>query len=306
MNILDMIGGTPLLELSNIGAIAPGIKILAKAEFVNPSGSVKDRAAKAMILDGIERGALTRDKMLVDATSGNTGISYSMLGASLGYKVQLYMPSNTSFERKAIIRRLGASIVETDPLSGSDGAFIAAKEAVERNPEAYFYPDQYNNPANARAHYEGTGKEIWEQTGGRITHFLSVTGTSGSFSGTAARLKEENPHVTTIAVQPSSPLHGIEGAKHLASTIKPGILNEAAIDRIISIETETAYATARQLALKEGLFVGVSSGANVAAALECAKTAPEGSVLVTILCDSGSRYMSDSFWETRFEGGTGI
>jgi len=244
--------------------------------------------------------------MLVDATSGNTGISYSMLGASLGYKVQLYMPSNTSFERKAIIRRLGASIVETDPLSGSDGAFIAAKEAVERNPEAYFYPDQYNNPANARAHYEGTGKEIWEQTGGRITHFLSVTGTSGSFSGTAARLKEENPHVTTIAVQPSSPLHGIEGAKHLASTIKPGILNEAAIDRIISIETETAYATARQLALKEGLFVGVSSGANVAAALECAKTAPEGSVLVTILCDSGSRYMSDSFWETRFEGGTGI
>jgi cysteine synthase B len=295
--ILDMVGNTPLIELTTLSEQFDGVKIMGKAEFVNPSGSVKDRAARAMILDGVSRGLLTTDKILVDATSGNTGIAYAMFGAALGYKVSLFMPANTSIERKRMMGYLGAEILETDPMQSSDGAYLAVQEAVANEPEKYFYPDQYNNPANSRAHYDTTGPEIWEQTKQKVTHFVSGMGTSGTFTGTSRRLKEFNPAVRAIAVQPSSPLHGIEGTKHMASTIKPGIFDESLQDEIIPVTTELAYAVTRNLALKEGVFAGVSSGANVAAALKVAETAPKGSVIVTVLCDSGNRYLSDRFWE---------
>ncbi|MDR1728936.1 MAG: cysteine synthase family protein [Acidobacteriota bacterium] len=297
--ILDLVGETPLLELVTLSQPYrhKDVAILAKAEFLNPSGSVKDRAAKAMLLDGVGRGLLDIGKAVIDATSGNTGISYAMMGAALGYRVLLYMPANTSPERKRMIRRFGAEVVETDPLLGSDGAFLAVREAVKASPSRYFYPDQYNNPANAQAHFDGTGREVWEQTAGRVTHFVAGMGTSGTFTGTARRLKRENPAVRTLAVQPSSPFHGIEGTKHMASTIRPGIMDESLQDGVIEIETELAYEITRRLALQEGIFAGVSSGANVAAAMKAAEDAPPGSVIVTVLCDSGSRYTSDRFWE---------
>ncbi|MDR0851536.1 MAG: cysteine synthase family protein [Clostridiales Family XIII bacterium] len=303
MHILDMVGNTPLVELTYFSKAFHDITIFAKAEFVNPSGSVKDRAAKAMLLDGIEKGLLTKEKTIIDATSGNTGIAYAMFGAALGYKVTLYMPANTNLERKRMIGYLGATIIETDPLQSSDGAFLAVQEAVKADPEQYFYPDQYNNPANSGAHYRTTGAEIWEQTGHCVTHFVSGMGTSGTFSGTSRRLKDERASIKTIAVQPSSPFHGIEGTKHMDSTIKPGIFDESLQDAIIPVETERAYEITRNLALKEGVFAGISSGANVAAALKVAETAPEGSTIVTILCDSGSRYISDHFWEPPAEDG---
>ncbi|MDR3365032.1 MAG: cysteine synthase family protein [Clostridiales Family XIII bacterium] len=297
MRILDMVGNTPLIELANMAKAFPGVTVLGKAEFANPSGSVKDRAAKAMLLDGIEKGLLTKGKTVADATSGNTGIAYAMIGAALGYRVSLYMPANTSMERKRMIRYLGAEIVETSPLESSDGAFRAVREALAREPGRYFYPDQYNNPANPGAHYETTGREIWEQTGRSVTHFAASMGTSGTFTGAARRLKEENPNVRAIAVQPDSPFHGIEGTKHMASTIRPGILDESLQDDVVYVTTEEAYETTRRLALQEGIFAGISSGANVAAALKIAGAAPAGSVIVTILCDSGARYLSDRFWD---------
>lgn len=300
-NILDTIGSTPLIELGAMAQPSPGVRILAKAEFLNPSGSVKDRAAGAMLLDGIDSGLLTKDKAIIDATSGNTGIAYAMIGARLGYRVVLYMPANTSIERKRMMRHLGAEIVETDPLQSSDGAFLAVQDAVSADPDRYFYPDQYNNPANVTAHFNGTGAEIWQQTAGSVTHFISVMGTSGTFTGTSKRLKQENPSVKTIAVQPDSPLHGIEGTKHMGSTIKPGILDESLQDEVIAVATEEAYEATRRLAREEGIFVGISSGANVAAALKAATDAPDGSVIVTILCDSGSRYSADRFWEPETE-----
>jgi cysteine synthase B len=292
-----MVGNTPLLELGNLSGSYGGVRILAKAEFANPSGSVKDRAAKAMLKDGIDRGLLTKDKAVIDATSGNTGIAYAMIGAALGYRVILYMPANTSLERNGMMRHLGAEIVETDPLQSSDGAFLAVQKAVAQDPDRYFYPDQYNNPANPLAHYNGTGREIWEQTDRQISHFVSVMGTSGTFTGTSRRLKAENPKIKTIAVQPSSPFHGIEGTKHMGSTIPPGILDKSLQDDVIEIETEKAYEITRRLALEEGVFVGISSGANVAAAMKIAETAPKDAVIVTVLCDSGSRYTNDRFWE---------
>ncbi|MDR0875436.1 MAG: cysteine synthase family protein [Clostridiales Family XIII bacterium] len=292
-----MVGNTPLLELENISRPYGGVRILAKAEFANPSGSVKDRAAKAMLKDGIDRGLLTKDKAVIDATSGNTGIAYAMIGSALGYKVILYMPANTSLERKGIMRHFGAEIVETDPLQSSDGAFLAVQKAVGEDPDKYFYPDQYNNPANPLAHYNGTGREIWEQTDHQISHFVSVMGTSGTFTGTSRRLKDENPKIKTIAAQPSSPFHGIEGTKHMGSTITPGILDPRLQDDLIEVETESAYEITRRLALEEGIFAGISSGANVAAAMKIAETAPKDAVIVTVLCDSGSRYTTDRFWE---------
>jgi cysteine synthase B len=298
MYLLDMVGNTPVLELKKITAAAgTGVTLLAKAEFCNPSGSVKDRAAKAMLTDGIKRKALTGEKAIIDATSGNTGISYAMLGAALGYAVVLYMPQNTSAERKHIIRHYGAKIVETSPLEGSDGAFIAVREVVAATPELYFYPDQYNNPLNPNAHYNGTGAEIWRQTEGKITHFITGMGTSGTFMGASRRLKEENPDIQTIAVQPESPFHGIEGTKHMGSTIRPGIFDENMQDGVVTVSTEEAYDMARRLAREEGVFTGISSGANVAAAMKLAKSIPDDSVIVTVLCDSGSRYISDMFWE---------
>jgi cysteine synthase B len=263
---------------------------------MNPSGSVKDRAAKAMILDGIARGKLTPRKTIIDATSGNTGIAYAMIGAVLGYKVVLFMPQNTSVERKRIIGHYGATIVETDPLEGSDGAYLAVKARVESEPDRYFYPDQYNNSVNPLVHYTTTGQEIWEQTQHRVTHFITSVGTSGTFVGSARRLKEENPLIKTLVVQPASPLHGIEGTKHMASSIKPGILDEALQDGVITVTTEEAYAMTRRLAKSQGLFVGVSSGANVAAALKLQRSLTADALVVTILCDNGSRYTAESFW----------
>jgi cysteine synthase B len=306
MRLLDSVGNTPLIELGRIAAAAPGVRLLAKAEFFNPSGSVKDRAARAMLLDGLESGALSAGKRIADATSGNTGIAYAMMGAALGFGVRLYMPRNTSIERKRFLRAYGAEIVETDPLEGSDGAFLAVRAAVAENPAAFFYPDQFNNTANPRAHFETTGAEIWEQTGRGITHFITGMGTSGTFVGAARRLKAENPAIRAIAVQPDAPFHGIEGTKHMASTIKPGILDESLQDGVAPVTTEAAYDMTRRLAREEGLFVGVSSGGNVAAALALAKTLPAGAVVVTVLCDSGSRYMSDLFWDDTVSDGGGI
>jgi cysteine synthase B len=306
MKLPDSIGNTPLLELGRIAAEAPGVRLLAKAEFCNPSGSVKDRAARAMILAGTLSGALSAGKVIIDATSGNTGIAYAMLGAALGFGVRLYMPRNSSVERKKILRAYGAEIVETDPLAGSDGAFLAVRAAVTANPDAFFYPDQFNNAANPQAHFETTGAEIWEQTGRAVTHFITGMGTSGTFVGVSRRLKSENPAIRTIAVQPDTPFHGIEGTKHMASTIKPGILDESLQDGALPVTTEAAYEMTRRLAREEGVFVGVSSGGNVAAALALAKTLPAGAVVVTVLCDSGSRYISDVFWDGTVSDGGGI
>jgi cysteine synthase B len=297
MNILDLVGNTPLLELKKISQESPGVLIYAKAEFYNPSGSIKDRAAKAMILDGMEKGILTADKTIIDATSGNTGIAYAMFGAALGFPVTLYLPANASRERKGIMKAYGARIVETSPLESSDGAFLAVQAAAASEPDRFFYPNQYNNDANWKAHYTGTGAEIWEQTGRRLTHFIAGMGTSGTFMGTSRRLKDYNGNIHAAAIQPDSPFHGIEGTKHMGSTIKPGFYNESFPDSFVVVNTENAYAMTRRLAREEGLFVGISSGANVLGALQLARTLPAGSVVVTVLCDGGSRYLSDPIWE---------
>lgn len=296
MRLADLVGNTPLIELPNISSDTPHVTIAAKAEFMNPSGSVKDRAARAMIMAGERSGALSGGRIILDATSGNTGIAYAMLGASLGYPVRLFMPRNASPERKRIIRGYGAEIVETSPLEGSDGAFLAARAEAEENPGRYFYPDQYNNPENPRTHYETTGEEIWRQSGGRVTHFISGMGTSGTFMGVSRRLRELRADVRAVAAQPDSPFHGIEGTKHMASTIKPGIYDENAADEVVTVSTEEAYAMTRRLARDEGVFVGISSGANAAAALALAHALPDGSFVVTILCDHGTRYLSEDFW----------
>jgi cysteine synthase B len=295
MNILDLVGSTPLLELKKISRA--GAQLFAKAEFCNPSGSVKDRAAKAMILDGIKRGSLKPGKTIIDATSGNTGIAYAMMGAYLGYPVKLYLPANASSERKGLMKRYNAEIVETDPLESSDGALLAARKEVAEHPENYFYPNQYANDENWKAHYNGTAPEIWDQTNHGITHFICGMGTSGTFTGCAKRLKELNPNVKVIAVQPDSPFHGIEGTKHMASTIKPDFYDETLPDEFAEVNTEESYVLARRLAAEEGLFVGVSSAANVLAALHLAKKLPPDAVVVTILCDGGIRYLSEPFWE---------
>lgn len=303
MNILDSIGYTPLIELNRINNRKNGVKVFAKAEFFNPSGSVKDRAAKNMILTAIDEGKLTKDKTILDATSGNTGIAYAMIGAALGYKVELCMPANASIERKKILTAYGANIIETDPLESSDGAFLTAKKLAKENPDKYFYPDQYNNDANWQTHYNSTAEEILRQTDKKVTHFLSGAGTSGTFIGTARKLKEYG--VKAILMQPDSPFHGLEGMKHMETTITPGFFDKTIADEIVTVSTEAAYETARQLAKKEGLFVGVSSGANVYAALEYAENLPSGSVVVTILCDCGSRYLSEAVFED-YEEGAGI
>ncbi|MDR3354542.1 MAG: cysteine synthase family protein [Synergistaceae bacterium] len=298
IRMIDLIGNTPLIDLARISAEVPGVRLAAKGEFFNPSGSVKDRAARAMILGGIESGELSKGTTIIDATSGSTGISYAMIGAALAFPVKLYLPANASAGRKEIIKNYGAEIVETSPLEGSDGAYTAAREEARAHPELYFYPDQYNNPANPKAHYDTTGVEIWDQSGGMVTHFITGMGTSGTLMGVSKRLKHFNPEIRIKAVQPNSPFHGIEGTKHMDSTIKPGIYDESAADGVITVTTEAAYEMTRRLAREEGIFAGVSSGANVAAALSYAKTLPEGALVVTILCDQGTRYLSEHFWES--------
>jgi len=293
-SILDTVGNTPVIELKRISVGINGVSVFAKAEYFNPSGSVKDRAARAMILHGIRTEQLTKEKIILDSTSGNTGVAYAMFGAALGYKVKLFMPSNASLERKKIIRAYSAEIVETDPLEGSDGAYIAAMKEAGDNPDKYFFPNQYDNFENLRAHYETTGVELYEQC--KPTHFVAGTGTSGTFTGTSKRLKDCDPSVQIILMQPNSPFHGLEGMKRLDATIKPKIFDEKIADRQFDVKTEDAYKTAHRLASEEGLFVGISSGANVYAALELAKTLPEGSRIATILCDNGYRYLSEPLW----------
>ncbi len=293
-SLLDLIGHTPLLKLQHLNG-NPRVEIFGKAEWANPGGSVKDRAALKMILEGEASGALTPEKTIIDATSGNTGIAYAMIGAVRGYRVKLCLPRNASEERKAILRAYGAEIVLTNPLNGTDGAIIEARRLVEEQPEKYFYPDQYNNPANWRAHYETTGVEILAQTEERVTHFVAGLGTSGTFVGVARRLREWRPNVELISVEPDSPLHGLEGMKHMATALVPGIYDPTLADERIEVSTESAYEMARLLARREGWFVGVSSAANVLAALQVARRIEEG-VVVTILCDGGGKYLSERFW----------
>jgi S-sulfo-L-cysteine synthase (O-acetyl-L-serine-dependent) len=298
-DLISSIGQTPLIRLSRIvGTVLTEVEVYAKAEHLNPGGSVKDRPALSMILDGIQSGKLTKDKILLDATSGNTGIAYAMIGAALGYRVTLCLPKNASIERKKILKIYGAEIIETSPLNGTDGAQIVAKEMAEKEPDKYFYPDQYNNDANWRAHYETTAPEIWKQTEGRVTHFVAGLGTSGTFMGTARRLKEFRPQIKVISMQPDSPMHGLEGMKHMETAIVPGIYDPTFADETIEVSTDDAMETMRRLAREEGLFVGVSAGANVFAAIEVAKRLPAGSVVVTVLCDTGSRYLSEDIWES--------
>jgi S-sulfo-L-cysteine synthase (O-acetyl-L-serine-dependent) len=294
----SQIGNTPLLRLRNIPRDLPvGVNLFVKAEHLNPGGSVKDRAALAMIVDGERSGRLYPGKTIIDATSGNTGIAYAMLGAVRRYPVTLCLPKNASEERKRILQLLGATLIETDPLRGTDGAQVLAREIAERDPQKYFYPDQYSNDANWRAHFEGTGREIWEQTGGRVTRFISGLGTCGTFVGVTRRLKELNPLVRAISMEPDSPIHGLEGLKHLPSSKMPSIFDPTLADAKVEVATEAAQAMTRRLAREEGLFVGVSSGANVLAALRLASELPPDSVVVTILCDGGERYLSERFWD---------
>jgi cysteine synthase B len=291
------IGNTPLIRLRGVTRDLPEtIAIYAKAEHLNPGGSVKDRAALAMILEGESGGRLTPDRIILDATSGNTGIAYAMIGAARGYRVRLCLPRNAGFERKRILRLYGAELVETDPREGLDGPQRLAQRLAAEQPDAYFYPNQYDNPANWRAHYEGTAPEIWAQTAGRVTHFLAGVGTSGTFTGTVRRLRELNPSLKAVLMQPDSPLHGLEGMRHVETSLVPGIFDASLADERVEISTEEAQAMARRLALEEGLFVGVSSGANVAAALRYARGLARGSVVVTVLCDGGGRYLSEEFW----------
>jgi len=288
------IGHTPLLRLRLFDSdLSAGIQVFAKAEHLNPGGSVKDRAALSMILEGERSGKLKPGMTIIDATSGNTGIAYAMIGASRGYRVKVCLPKNASPARKRILRSFGVEIVETDPLLSTDGAQLIARELFAENPEKYFYPDQYNNDANWLAHYETTGNEIWEQTEGRVTHFVTGLGTSGTFVGVSRRLHELNPGVKTIAVQPESPLHGLEGLKHMATAITPGIFDASLVAETLEVATEDALLMTSKLAREEGLLVGPSSGANVFAAWHVAASLGEPAVVVTVLCDSGERYLSD-------------
>jgi cysteine synthase B len=294
MSVLDAVGNTPVIELKNITVGIKGISLFVKLEHLNPSGSVKDRAAKAMIQRGIYDGKLTKDKTILDSTSGNTGIAYAIFGAALGYKVKLFMPSNASAERKKLIRAYGAEIIETDPLEGSDGAYRRAVELAEQETDKYFFPNQYDNFENLRVHYDTTGIELYKQC--KPTHFVAGTGTSGTFMGVSKRLKTFDTSIQIVLMQPDSPFHGLEGMKHMETTIKPKIFDESIADARIEVKTEDAYKMARRLAIEEGLFIGVSSGANVHAALELAKTLPKGSRVATILCDNGYRYLSEPLW----------
>jgi cysteine synthase B len=275
------------------------VRVFGKAEFFNPGGSVKDRPALNMILNGEESGQLTRGKILLDSTSGNTGIAYAMICASRGYGVKLCLPSNASPERKQILRAFGAELVLTDPAEGSDGAIRVCKQIYSENPETYFYPDQYSNDANWQAHYATTGPEIIEQTDGAVTDFVALLGTSGTFMGVARRLKDDLPHVRCYSAQPAGPLHGLEGTKHMPSAIRPRIYDPTLADGNIWLETEDAYEMARRLAREEGLLVGISAAANVVAATQIAESlAAEGEsgAVVTILCDGGQKYLSEHFW----------
>ena len=297
----DLVGNTPLVRLRTIEKDAPGVELYGKAEFFNPGGSVKDRPALNMILEGEKSGQLRPGKIILDATSGNTGIAYAMIGAARGYKVRLCLPKNVSPERKKILSAYGAEIVYTPPGEQSDGAIRKVKQLYAEEPDLYFYPDQYGNDANWQAHYKTTGPEIWEQTDRRITHFVAGLGTTGTMMGVGRYLREVKPAVRLISMQPDSPFNGLEGLKHLETAIVPPIYDPTVADENVECRTEDAYVMVKRLAREEGLLVGISAGGNVHSALQIAKSAPPGSVLVTVLCDSADRYLSERFW-TEGEG----
>jgi S-sulfo-L-cysteine synthase (O-acetyl-L-serine-dependent) len=295
-SVIDLIGGTPLIRLRAFGAETPGVELYAKAEFQNPGGSVKDRAAASILREATRNGWLRDGVTILDATSGNTGIAYAMISAAYGYRLKLCMPANVTPERTRTLKAYGAELVLTDPMEGTDGAIREARRLFAADPQRYFYADQYNNEANWRAHYEGTGPEIIEQTEGRITHFVAGLGTSGTFMGVGRRLREFNPDIQLISVQPDSPMHGVEGLKHMETAIKPGIYDDTLADEDVRITTERAYAYTRRLASEEGMLVGVSSGAALAAALDLASRIRKG-VVVLVCPDSGTRYLTERFWE---------
>jgi cysteine synthase B len=298
--LLSTIGNTPLIRLGKIPTEFPGIEILGKAEYFNPGGSVKDRAAYSMVLDGERSGKLNHSRVILDSTSGNTGIAYAMIGANRGYRVRLVLPGNASEERKRILKAYGAETVFSDPGEGSDGAIRMVRKIYEADPDLYFYPDQYNNPANWKAHFETTGPEIIRQTAGGITHFIAAMGTSGTFMGTSRRLKRDLPHVKVYSAQPSSGFHGLEGLKHMPTAIVPGFYDDRLADGNFWIETEDAYRMVRRLAREEALLVGISSGCNVHAATLLARELAargETATIVTMLCDSAEKYLSEHFWD---------
>jgi cysteine synthase B len=304
-SLLNAIGNTPLLRLARIERDLPGVELHAKAEWFNPGGSVKDRPAARMICEAIQSGRLTSERRILDATSGNTGIAYAMIGAALGYRVTLCVPANITPERKRILNAYGPELIFTDPLEGSDGAIREARRRFAADPERYFYPDQYNNDFNWRAHYDTTAREIWEQTGGRVTHFVAGLGTSGTFVGTTRRLRELNEEITAISVQPDSPFHGLEGLKHMDTAIVPGIYDPTVADLDLGVSTDDAYAMTRRLAREEGLLAGISSGANLAAAMQALRDAgrrnSRPAVVVIIFPDGGERYLSEAFWSETTE-----
>jgi S-sulfo-L-cysteine synthase (O-acetyl-L-serine-dependent) len=302
-SLLERIGNTPLLRFDSLTTHLPWVTLLGKAEWHNPGGSVKDRAAASIVAEGRRSGKFVSGKTLLDATSGNTGIAYAMLGAAEGFPVTLCMPHNVSAERKRILGAYGANIIYTDPGEGSDGAIRLARELAAKHPDLYFYADQYSNDANWLAHYRGTGNEIWQQTEGRITHFVAMLGTSGTFMGTARRLKELNPSIRCISLQPDSAFHGIEGAKHMASALVPKIYDPLLADENLEIATEDAYAMARRIGRECGLLLGISAAAGVFASLKISEQLElakgQQAVVVTILCDSGEKYLSERFWTER-------
>ena len=299
-----LIGNTPLLRLNRFEQEVPaGVSLYAKAEWLNPGGSVKDRPAARMILEGERSGQLTREKVILDATSGNTGIAYAMIGAARGYRVRLCIPENVTPERKRILRAYGADLVFTNPLEGSDGAIREVRRLYDEQPGMYFYPDQYNNPANWQAHYDTTGPELLAQTEGRITHFIAGLGTSGTFVGTGRFFRDKKPDVRLISVQPDTALHGLEGLKHMESAIVPGIYDASLADQDLGVGTEQAYDYTRRLATEEGLLVGISSGAALCAAVNVARQIEAG-VVVMIFSDGGEKYLSERFWEEPAEGST--
>jgi len=298
-SIVEAVGNTPIVRLRSLEKECPGVELWLKLEYTNPGGSVKDRPALQMIQDALADGRLTKDKILIDATSGNTGVAYSLFGAALGLQIQLVMPSNVSKARKDITQAFGTELIPSDPMEGSDGAIVRVREIVAADPDRYFYPDQYSNPSNPRAHYLGTGTEILEQIGDRITHFATGLGTSGTMMGTTRRLKEHSRPIHCIAFEPAEALHGLEGLKHMGSSLIPDIYDAGVPDEIIGLPTEEGWDMADRVAKEEGLHIGHSAGANVWGALELAKTMDSGCI-VTIAADRGDRYFAPMRWEKKY------